>query len=184
MNFTTNYDDVESGILPEGLYECVIKSASMNVTKKGTEYFDVRLVIRNDVQQKYQNKYIFHSIWKKKEPSEADMQVDGFSFKQIMSLAKAVKVPAGKNYADLNEMGKDLIGRPVLAEIYHDTSSGQPNVRVKYVNESKYPDCKHVYKANTFTRKLLPPQAVRPMPGSRRRSLHRQLFPPLSQRQI
>lgn len=163
MNFTTNYDDVESGILPEGLYECVIKSASMNTTKKGTEYFDVRLVIRNDVQQKYQNKYIFHSIWKKKEPSEADMQVDGFSFKQIMSLAKAVKVPAGKNYADLNEMGKDLIGKPVLAEIYHDTSSGQPNVRVKYVNESKYPDCKHVYKeaapaasSQTYARK---PQA-------------------------
>lgn len=163
MNFTTNYDDVESGILPEGIYECVIKSASMNVTKKGTEYFDVRLVIRNDVQQKYQNKYIFHSIWKKKEPSEADMQVDGFSFKQIMSLAKAVKVPAGKNYADLNEMGKDLIGKPVLAEIYHDTSSGQPNVRVKYVNESKYPDCKHVYKeaapaasSQTYARK---PQA-------------------------
>lgn len=148
MNFTTNYDDVESGILPEGLYECVIKSASMNVTKKGTEYFDVRLVIRNDVSQKFSNRYIFHSLWKKKEPSEADMQVDGFSFAQIMALAKAAQLPAGKSYAGLNEMGKDLIGQPVRVTIEHSTNpnNGQTNERVKYVNESKYPDCRHVYK--------------------------------------
>ena len=147
MNFTTNYDDVgTSDILPEGSYECVIKSAALNATKNGTAFFDVRFVIRNDVSQKYQNKCIFHSIWKKKEPSEADKQVDGFSFKQVMALAMAVKIPAGKNYADLDEMGKDLVGKPVLVDIYHDTYNGQTNVRVKYVNESKYPDCKHVYK--------------------------------------
>ena len=148
MNFTTNYDDVGTGsdILPEGSYECVIKSAALSTTKNGTAFFDVRFVIRNDVSQKYQNKYIFHSIWKKKEPSEADKQVDGFSFKQVMALAMAVKIPAGKNYADLDEMGKDLVGKPVLVDIYHDTYNGQTNVRVKYVNESKYPDCKHVYK--------------------------------------
>ena len=149
MNFTTNYENVGtgSGLLPEGLYECVIKSAAIETTKNGTEYFDVRFVIRNDIQdQKYANKYIFHSIWKKKEPSEADMQLDGFSFKQIMSLAKAAKLPAGKAYASLDEMGKDLIGKPVLVEVYHDTYNGQTNERVKYVNETKYPDCKHVFK--------------------------------------
>lgn len=147
MNFTTNYDDVgTSDILPEGSYECVIKSAALSATKNGTAFFGVRFVIRNDVSQKYQNKYIFHSIWKKKEPSEADKQVDGFSFKQVMALAMAVKIPAGKNYANLDEMGKDLVGKPVLVDVYHDTYNGQTNVRVKYVNESKYPDCKHVYK--------------------------------------
>ena len=65
MNFTTNYENVGtgSGLLPEGLYECVIKSAAIDTTKNGTEYFDVRFVIRNDIQdQKYANKYIFHSI--------------------------------------------------------------------------------------------------------------------------
>lgn len=148
MNFTTNYDDVGTGseLLPEGLYECVVKSASLNATQNGTPYFDVRFVIRNDVSQKYQNKYIFHSIWKRKTPSEADMQLDGYSFKQIMALAKAAKIPAGKNYANLDEMGKDIEGKPVLVEVYHDTYNGNTNVRVKYVNESKYPDCKHVFK--------------------------------------
>ena len=148
MNFTTNYDDVGTGsdILPEGSYECVIKSAALSVTKNGTAFFDVRFVIRNDVSQKYQNKYIFHSIWKKKTPSEADKQVDGFSFKQIMALAQATKIPVGKNFASLDEMGKDLVDKPILVNVYHDPYNGQTNVRVKYVNETKYPDCKHVYK--------------------------------------
>ena len=148
MNFSTNYDDVGTGseLLPEGLYECVVKSASLNATQNGTPYFDVRFVIRNDVSQKYQNKYIFHSIWKRKTPSEADMQLDGYSFKQIMALAKAAKIPAGKNYASLDEMGKDIEGKPVLVEVYHDTYNGSTNVRVKYVNETKCPDCKHVFK--------------------------------------
>lgn len=150
MNFTTNYDNVGtgSGLLPEGLYECVVKSASLNATQNGKPYFDVRFVIRNDVSQKYQNKYIFHSLWKIKNPSEADMQLDGYSFKQIMALAKAAKIPAGKNYANLDEMGKDLIGKPVLVEVEHNTNpnNGQTKERVKYVNESKYPDCKHVFK--------------------------------------
>ena len=164
MNFTTNYDDVGTGseLLPEGLYECVVKSASLNATQNGTPYFDVRFVIRNDISQKYQNKYIFHSIWKRKTPSEADMQLDGYSFKQIMALAKAAKIPAGKNYANLDEMGKDIEGKPVLVEVYHDTYNGNTNVRVKYVNESKYPDCKHVFKeapANNQTYAQRPQQS-------------------------
>ena len=148
MNFTTNYDDVGTGneLLPEGLYECVVKSAALNANQNGTPYFDVRFVIRNDVSQKYQNRYIFHSIWKKKTPSEADMQLDGYSFLQIMALAKAAKIPAGKNYANLDEMGKDIEGKPVLVEVYHDPYNGNTRVKVKYVNESKYPDCKHVFK--------------------------------------
>lgn len=148
MNFTTNYDNVGTGsdLIPEGEYECVVRTAALNSTANGTPYFDVRLVIRNDVSQKFSNRYIFHSLWKKKEPSEADMQVDGFSFAQIMALAKAAQLPAGKSYPGLNEMGKDLIGKPVRVTIEHNTYKEKTSERMKYVNETKYPDCKHVYK--------------------------------------
>ena len=68
MAITTNYDNIGSGseLLPVGKYECIVKDAVPAVTKNGTPYLDIRFVIRNDVPQKYQNKYIFHSIWKKK----------------------------------------------------------------------------------------------------------------------
>lgn len=64
MNFTTNYDNVGTGsdLIPEGEYECVVRTAALNSTANGTPYFDVRLVIRNDVSQKFSNRYIFHSL--------------------------------------------------------------------------------------------------------------------------
>lgn len=148
MGFSTNYDNISEGseLLPVGEYECVIKSASMNTTKNGTPYFDVRLVIRNDVQQRYQNKYIFHNIWKKKDPSADDMLIGGFSFKQIMSMAKATKLPQGKNYETLDQMGADMVGKPILVTIEHNEYNGNISERVKFTNESKYPDCRHVFK--------------------------------------
>lgn len=146
MNFSTNYDDLGSSLLPEGKYECIVKDAFPSETKKGTPYLDIRLVIRNDVEQKYQNKYIFHSIWKKKEPSEQDKQVDGYSFKQLMSLANAAGLPSGKNYASVEELCKDFVGKCVGVETEHDEYDGKTNVRVKYCNKTEYPECKHVFK--------------------------------------
>lgn len=146
MNFSTNYDDLGSSLLPEGKYECIVKDAFPSETKKGTPYLDIRLVIRNDVEQKYQNKYIFHSIWKIKEPSEQDKQVDCYSFKQLMSLANAAGLPSGKSYASVEELCKDFVGKCVNAETEHDEYDGKTNVRVKYCNKTEYPECKHVFK--------------------------------------
>lgn len=148
MNFSTNYDDIGNELLPEGKYECIVKDAFPSETSHGTPYLDIRLVIRNDVEQKYKNKYIFHSIWKKKEPSEQDRQVDGYSFKQLMSLASAAGLPSGKNYASVEELCKDFIGKCVNVETEHDEWNGKTNVRVKYCNKTDYPECRHIFKTS------------------------------------
>lgn len=147
--FSTNYDNIGNGseLLPEGRYEVVIKTAQLNATKNDTPYIDVRMVVRNDVEQKYQNKYIFHSIWKKREPSPQDLNVDGYSFKQLMSLAKAAKLPSGKNYGSIEELCADFVGKCVVAEIEHqEDNSGKMRERVKFCYESAFPNCKHVFK--------------------------------------
>ena len=147
--FSTNYDNVGNGseLLPEGRYEVVIKTAQLNATKNDTPYIDVRMVIRNDVEQKYQNKYIFHSLWKKREPSPQDLSVDGYSFKQLMSLAKAAKLPSGKNYGSIEELCADFVGKCVIAEIEHKPDKNeQLRERVKFCYESAFPNCKHVFK--------------------------------------
>ena len=147
--FSTNYDEIGNGseLLPEGRYEVIIKTAQLNATKNETPYIDVRMVIRNDVEQKYQNKYIFHSIWKKREPSPQDLNVDGYSFKQLMSLAKAAKLPSGKNYGSIEELCADFVGKCVIAEIEHkEDNSGKMRERVKFCYESAFPNCKHVFK--------------------------------------
>lgn len=148
MNFTTNYENIGSGseLLPVGKYECIVRDAVPAATKNGTPYLDIRFVIRNDVQQKYQNKYIFHSIWKKKEPSEQDKQTDNYSFKQLMNLANAVKLPSGKNYASVEELCRDFVGKCCNVEIEHKESNGQTRERVKFCNQTSFPECKHVFK--------------------------------------
>lgn len=158
MNFTTDYENLGNGneLLPKGIYECIIKSAFLTATKNGTEYFSVDFIIRNDVPQKYKDRHIFHCIWKKKEPTQQDLTVEGFSFKQLMQIAKSVKLPSGKNYAGLDSLGEDFKSKCVSVTIEHSTYNGNTNEKVKYVNETKYPDCKHIFKnpvnSNTTTK--------------------------------
>lgn len=150
MGFSTNYENIGSGneLLPVGNYEVIVKSAAPNVTKNGVPYLDIRMVIRNDIAgQRYQNKYIFHSIRRKKEPSPLDMQVDGYSFKLLMGLAKAAKLPAGKDYATVEDLCRDFVNKCVNVEIEHQAdSSGKLRERVKFCYPTDHPDCRHVFK--------------------------------------
>ena len=122
MGFSTNYENIGSGneLLPVGNYEVIVKSAAPNTTKNGAPFLDIRMVIRNDIAgQHYQNKYIFHSIYKNRNPSPLDMQVDEYSFKKLMGLAKAAKLPAGKDYATVEDLCKDFINKCINVEIEH-----------------------------------------------------------------
>lgn len=148
MAFQTDYSDLSEGseILPVGEYECIIKYAGEDATKGGTMYMGATLVIRNDVDQQYKNKYIWHSIWQKKEPSPADLACGGYSSKQINSLSKAAHLPNGKKYESLSDWADELKNKIVRVTVEHDTYQGKTSARVKWVNESKFPDCKHRWK--------------------------------------
>lgn len=149
MTFQTNYENNNS-IIPEGEYECMIAGAFLNATnsKRPTEYFSVRFVVRNDVAQKYQNKNIFHAIWRKKPENRTkeDEAVDGFSYKQLMSLSRAAGLPNGKSYESLSELGADLKGKCVLVTVEHTEYQGKTRESVKWTNPTKHPDCHHVFK--------------------------------------
>lgn len=152
--FTTDYENLGNNneLLPEGAYECIIKSAYLTATQNGTEYFSVDFIIREDIPQKYKNRHIFHCIWKKKEPTQQDLSVEGFSYKQLMQIAKSVKLPNGKNYDSLGSLGEDFKGKCVLVTIEHNTYNGKTSEKVKYVNETKYPDCKHILQNQSATK--------------------------------
>ena len=102
MGFSTNYEDVQDfDLIPKGEYEVIITKIEERTTQNGATGLNFTLVIRNDVEQKYQNRCIFHTLWKRKEPTQADMQVQEYSFKQIMQLAKAVRLPSGMSCISL-----------------------------------------------------------------------------------
>lgn len=147
MGFGVDYNQApQTKLIPEGEYEVVIKSAYEDISNGGTVFFNVPLIVRNDVEQPYQDAYIWHKLWKKKDPTPEDLACDGYSYKQIQGLSKAAELPNGKNYATLTEWGEDLKGLPIRVVVEHDTYNGKTNARVKYLNETNHAPCNHVYK--------------------------------------
>ena len=138
MNFKVDYDAANNLVAP-GSYECLIVEASTNATSGGTLYFSVRMVIRSDVEQPHKGRIIFHRIWRKKEPTAEDMTVDGYSFKQLMSLCRAAQLPNGKSYASLDDLGNDLAGRDLKVTVEHEFNQycGETEVKVKWLNKTE-----------------------------------------------
>lgn len=150
MAFKTNWQEATTGgeIKPEGDYECIITGIDERTTKNGKTKLGVTLTIRNDVEgQKYGNACLFYDIWKAKEPTEADMSVNGYRFGQIMSIGKAASLPDDKDYPDMNAFIADLRNKCVLAHMEHEEWEGKKQERVRWLNPTKHPDCKHVFKA-------------------------------------
>ena len=148
MAYSVNYGEAAEGsdLIPVGEYECIIKYAGEGATHSGTVYMGVTLVVRNDVDQPCKNKYIWHHIWQKKEPTPADLACSGYSSKQINAVSKAAKLPNGKKYETLSAWADELKNKIVRVTVEHEEYQGKTNARVKWVNESKCPDCRHKWK--------------------------------------
>lgn len=148
MGFKNDFSQADSGnIKPEGDYECIITAVEERTTKNGKTKLGVQMVIRNDIAgQKYGNAMLFYDIWKRKEPTQIDMQVGGYGFSQVMSLGKAAGLPDGKDYASLKEYCEDLLNKCVIAHLEHEDYNGNTQERIKWLNPTKHPECKHVFK--------------------------------------
>ena len=123
MAFRTNTSKAQEGgnsLKPEGDYEVIIGTAEVARTQSGKDKINIVYVIRNDVQQAYQNGLIFDSIWKKKEPNEDDQSIGGYNFGQLMAIADAAKLQDGKEYAGLDDFLAVLRGKPLRVHLYHD----------------------------------------------------------------
>jgi hypothetical protein len=146
-----NYNEAGAGsdLLPEGEYEAIIKYVGEDVTPaSGSKvYISVVLIIRNDVDQKYKNKFIWYPLWKRKEPSPADAAVGGYSIKQIQTLSKSAGLPNGKKYPDIQEWYDDLKNKVIRVTIKHELFNGEQQAKVNYVNPSKFPECTHTFKS-------------------------------------
>lgn len=140
MGFSTNYEDVQDfGLIPKGEYEIIITKIEERTTQNGATGMNFTFTIRNDVEQKCQNRCIFHTLWKRREPTQADLSVQGYGFNQVMQLAKAVRLPAGKNYETIYELCNDLSGRIMRVTVGYREYNGNTYEDVKYMIETKYP---------------------------------------------
>lgn len=165
MGFRNDFSQAtqNNGLKPEGDYEVLIVKAEERQTKNGKLGLNISMVIRNDVEQGYKNDFIFHTLWNRREPTRADMQVNGYGFGQVMALGKAAQLPDGKDYPDLQAFLQDLLGKPVRVHLVHDTYNNTERESVSYIDPTKYPEVRHVKKqqvsANTYANQTYANQA-------------------------
>lgn len=149
MGFRNNFSEATSGgydIKPEGWYECVIVKIEEKQTKNGAWGLNFSLVIRNDVPQEYKNGFIFHTIWRKREPNVSDAAVKGYNFGQLMAVARAAKLSDGKEYETLEDFCTELLHKCMRADLYHEEYNGKTQERVRDFAETAFPECRHEFK--------------------------------------
>lgn len=143
IDFSENND-----LIPEGTYECIIREVYEDATKGGTVYINIPLVIRNDVEQKRKNAYLWHSIWKKKEPTARDKAVGGYNATMINRLSEAAGLTDGSHFETLEEWMQLLKDRPVKVTVRHELNSynNQMQVRIGQLSKTSVPECRHEWK--------------------------------------
>ena len=150
MAFGTNYEGIPTGggLVPQGNYETIITNAEIRQTKNGKYKVGLTLTIRNDIQQECQNRVLFIDIWRKREPTAADEQVDGFNFAQLMAVSRAAQIPSGQSFESLEQFLQALCGRCLIATVKHETYNGETTAKVDPLGTepTKFPDCRHVQK--------------------------------------
>ena len=100
-NFTLDMNDTFEGGIKDGKYEVVITKFEESATQSGTEFVDVRLTVRNDIDQPYKNQIVFHRIWKAKATGKYNM-------KFFNTIGAAAQLQQGKQYSSIDELFQDF----------------------------------------------------------------------------
>jgi len=125
---------------PEGQYECLIKMAKYSMTRNGTEYLHIALLVRDDVEQEGMGESIDWSVWRKRSPGRHDP--DGFAAGTIQHISKVVGFENGMEFATIDDWMRALKGRTVRVEIKHEEYNDRVRARVAYSYETEHPEVK------------------------------------------
>ena len=137
MTFNLDFNDVFEGAksIPDGDYEVVINQCGENATPNGAEYIEFDLIIRNDVVQQYQNKHIFHKVWKEKKTGKYNM-------KTFNTIGKACQLQNGKTYKTFQELLEDFVLKTARVTIKNEESEYKGKTYINanvYWNQSTFP---------------------------------------------
>ncbi|HJB78528.1 DUF669 domain-containing protein [Mammaliicoccus lentus] len=142
-NFTLDMNDTFEGGIKDGKYEVVITKFEESATQSGTEFVDVRLTVRNDIDQPYKNQIVFHRIWKAKATGKYNM-------KFFNTIGAAAQLQQGKQYSSIDELFQDFLGKPVLVAVKNETSEYNDktyeNLNVKRWEKTNFPELAHKFK--------------------------------------
>lgn len=129
-------------IIPEGTYEVILKDGGyMDATKGGTTYMNIPMVVRNDVEQKCKNMFIWDSIWVNSSQKHIDFKVG--------SISAAISIPPGTDFGTIEQWGAFLKGKVLRVTVKHEEYQGNMQANVSGYYKTAFPDVKHVFKSKS-----------------------------------
>lgn len=159
MAFKTNHSQAQQGnLMDKGEYELVIFEVSQRVTQGGTEYISIHGIVRNDVEQKYQNKHTLDSLWL----SEKALP---FTEGKINAIDKILEMPEAA-YENYDAWGQAVRGKPIRAKVTHSKAQNgyDPREQFTYM-ATRFPNVQHVYQAPVSTATVSLPGAPSSAPA-------------------
>lgn len=164
MGFSNDYKNASFDAFdskPEGEYEVIIKSLEEKTFKTGTMGLNMKLLIRNDVDQSCKNGFLFHTFWRRKAPTSQDELTNGYSFNQMMYLSQLAGLPNGKNYDSFEDFLGDMVDKCIRVTLEYDHDrlyNGKPQERISAMTKTHFPDCRHKYKTAAGSEQYAAPQ--------------------------
>lgn len=157
MTFTVDHS-ASNAKKPAGRYEVIVEQVKPSFTRKNNPCLNFVLVIRNDVDNPVKGGKLFCSLYKKKQPTAADLAVDGYSAAQIQGWCKAARIENGRHFERLEDLCQALVGALVSVELSYEAGEGDRSYeRVSWPEVTHFPDCKHRAAAAPGTGSTLPP---------------------------
>jgi hypothetical protein len=124
------------GGIKDGTYEVKLNGPRIDATPAGTEHLNIRMQIRDDVQQHHQGQYIFHKIWMRKKTGKYD---DG----DLIYLARQAGIEEGTVFKSIDDYLEMLDGRVLRVYVKNETSTynqkNYNNLNVKRMMETVHP---------------------------------------------
>jgi len=110
-------------LIPCGDYEVFIEQAEERPTKSGRYKLNMRLRIRDDVQQACQNRCLFLDIFQKtpEKLDEMDRQVGGYIYSHLYNLLEVTGIlSSGSDFDSMSDVCSLLIGKEIRVTVYHE----------------------------------------------------------------
>lgn len=140
--FKVDHDKAsEGGLVTEGEYEVVVFKAFEDAAKSGTQFINLHLIIRNDIEQKHKNQWLFGSIWQSKATGEYHQGM-------LNGVARALQIENGKTFNTLDELVGEFVGKTARVTVKHEEYNGKTNARIQRWDPTKINGCNHEYKKN------------------------------------
>jgi len=126
--------DYKRTLLKDGEYEMMIMDSKHGITEGGSEYIELSLKVRDDIEQESQNEYLTERIYKSKETGE-------YSVRRINNICKSAGIPENSEFEDEEDLGRNLLACLVIAvvKIQFDDYRGEDINRIAYYKPTKIP---------------------------------------------